>query len=261
MDSPANIFHVYNELADWYEQKGPPSMRDRFLALAADAALTAGDVEVAEYLWERLLQFNPHHLLKPYATFVQATGATDVQTYLGELRSNYPPAAAHQLLLSLRGKDNPTAHAIPPTAPLIHFDDDEIDKTAHLEPAPELLKVYPLHQEEDHTELLPPRRPARPALDETPPPRSGAPSRPTASGPTTPAPRGPATLPRTSVPPPPPVSAPRRPPVPPPPSEEPDEPKQGNWLGVVLCGVIVVVGMSFGGYSLLRPFLPTSWLP
>jgi hypothetical protein len=261
MDSSTSVFQVYNELADWYEQKGPPSMRDRFLVLAADAALTEGDVDVAESLRERLLYFNPHHLLKPYASLVQALGAADVQTYVGDLRRNYPPEAARQLLLSLRDRDDPTTRAIPPTAPLIHFDDDEVEGTARLEPAPELLKVYPLRPEVDQTEILPPPRPSRPRRDATPPPQSAAPTRTASSAPTAPAPRSPTSFPRQSTPLPPPISMPRRPPALPPPSAEPDEPTHGSWLGVALCGLIIAVGVALSGYSLLRPFLPSSWLP
>lgn len=103
MDTPTGL-RVYKELADWYERQGQPSMRDRFLVLAADAALTAGLAEEAERLRQRLLQTNPHHLLKPYTSFAQAIRAPDVQTYVRNLRLNYHLGTAENLLRSLRAE-------------------------------------------------------------------------------------------------------------------------------------------------------------
>src|SRR5581483_10445209 len=153
MDTPTSNFQIYNELADWYEQKGPPAMRDRFLVLAADAALAAGDIAVAEHLRERLLQFNPHHLLRAYTSFVQAAAAAEVQAHVMELQRSYPPEAARQLLLSLRDPEAPTERRLPPTAPLIHIEENDFEGTAFLEPLPERLKVYPMRHEVDQTEI------------------------------------------------------------------------------------------------------------
>jgi hypothetical protein len=256
MDSESSDYQVYKELAEWYERKGPAPMRDRFLVLAADAALAQGDAGAAERLRRRLLQANPHHLLKPYASFAQAVQAADVQTYVNDLRHNYPPEAARQLLRSLRDTEAHAAPAIPPTAPLIHFDDDDEDEGAtHHEPAPDLLKVYPLRGEADQTEVVP--RSPRPR-DATPLPRAAPTTRPPAGGP---AARGSTALPRKAATLPPVVQAPHRPLLPPPPSAEPDESARGGWLGVVLFGLVGVVGMLLAGYVLLRPFLPVSWLP
>src|SRR6516165_1384762 len=97
-----NALEVYQELADWYEQRGQAQMRDRFLVLAADAALTAGKPEEAERLRQRLLRQNPHHLLKPYASLAEALKAPDVQGYVADLRRSYSPETAEHLRDSLR---------------------------------------------------------------------------------------------------------------------------------------------------------------
>ena len=76
-NTQANSLAVYKELADHYERQKQPAMRDRFLVLAADAAWKAGQHEEAEQLRQRLLQANPHHLLKPYSSFAQALQAPD----------------------------------------------------------------------------------------------------------------------------------------------------------------------------------------
>src|SRR5438105_1343646 len=99
---------VYERLAEWYDREGQPKLRDWFLVLAADAAQTAGHAAEAERLRNRLLQRNPHHLLKPFASFAEALRSPDVQGYVADLRRTYPPAAAEQLLRSQQAKGGPT---------------------------------------------------------------------------------------------------------------------------------------------------------
>ena len=93
---------VYRELADRYDHLGQVSMRDRFLILAADAALEGGRAGEAETLRQRLLQGSRHHMLRPYYSFAEAACAADVQSYLHDLRTNYPLEVAQQLLDSLK---------------------------------------------------------------------------------------------------------------------------------------------------------------
>ena len=59
-----------------------------------DAALRAGHTAEAELLRQRLLRLNPHHLLKPYASFAEAAGHPDIQSYIEELRLKYPVEVA-----------------------------------------------------------------------------------------------------------------------------------------------------------------------
>ncbi len=98
MNNPANVLDVYKDLAECYERRGQAQMRDRFLVLAADAALTGGNAGEAERLRLRLLQVNPHHMLKPYSSFDQARTAPDVDTYIRNLRLNYPLEVAADLM-------------------------------------------------------------------------------------------------------------------------------------------------------------------
>ena len=105
MDPRENLLRIYRELADWYERQRQPQMRDRFLVLAADAALTAGRPDEAERLRLRLLKVNPHHMLKPYGSFAQALKAPDVLTYVKDLRVNYPADVAEDLLRTLQADD------------------------------------------------------------------------------------------------------------------------------------------------------------
>ncbi len=164
MDSLATL-RVYKELAEWYERQGQPAMRDRFLILAAEAAFSSGKPDEAERLRQRLLQGNPHHMLKPFSSFAQALQSSNVQIYIHDLQTNYPPETALGLLKNQPGVAEQTV-SIPTTAPLIEIHDEP---TLPLDNTVESLKVYPLREE-------PPAKPSPPAA--VPPTHLQRPSRP-----------------------------------------------------------------------------------
>ena len=121
MPSSDHKVRVYEDLAEWEHQNGTPQARDRFLILAADAALTAGLGDEAERFRSRLLEYNPHHLLRPYPTLKDAMKSSDVYSYIADLRGNYPLAESEQLLASLTGKKSdapPLPEMPPPPEPL-----------------------------------------------------------------------------------------------------------------------------------------------
>jgi hypothetical protein len=250
-----SALQVYRELADWYERQGQPAMRDRFLILAAEAAFSAGKPDEAERLRQRLLQGNPHHMLKPFNSFAQALQSTNIQIYIHDLQVNYPPQAAEGLLHKLRGEAGPTA-GIPPTAPLIEVRDEP---TLPLGGAKESLKVYSLREEPEAT--LPPEPPSKPASVNRPAPRKPTTVSPPAAPPprpsqlNTPVPRAQPVAP--------PRAAPARPapaPAPLPLNPEPGAPA-GAWLTFLLFGMTVTAGVALAVYTLARPFLPPQWLP
>jgi hypothetical protein len=249
METRMSIFEVYKELAEIYERKGPAPMRDRFLVLAAEAALAEGRFEEAERLRGRLLQANPHHLLKPYGSFVQALRAADVQTYVNDLRQNYPPEEARKLLNNLRGEEGSHhSPAIPPTAPLIDFNDNTLPLGEVREP----LKVFPQRDQADRTEAVPaPRRPTRAGTNPTPIPRP-APAASRSAAPATPKSQPPVAPARPTPAPPPVVST---------PTAAPDDAPGGGWLGMILFGIVLAIGTALATFILTRPFLPASWLP
>src|SRR5262245_61857021 len=98
MASADQTLRLYEDLAHWYERQGQAKQRDWFLVLAADAALSAGRMDEAERLRGRLLQANPHHLLRPFDSFAEALKSPDVRGYVTDLRRLYPPETAQQLL-------------------------------------------------------------------------------------------------------------------------------------------------------------------
>jgi hypothetical protein len=242
MDADTRLL-VYTELADWYERHAQASMRDRFLVLAADAALQSGQADTAERLRQRLLHANPHHLLKPYASFAEAMAAPDVETYVADLRQSYPLETAEGLLRTLRDGGRSAAAA----------------------PGPGVTKVTPSQQGDPGTFSVreedgghrPPRavpqkvKPSRaiptPRADPEPAP---APARPAAAAaPTRPVPvsRPAQTIPLAPSPAPAPAAA--------------EEPGGGSWLSSVLFGLLITSGIAVAVYTLARPFLPPGWLP
>jgi hypothetical protein len=164
MDSQETLPRVYRELADFYERRAEPSMRDRFLVLAMDADVRDGRPDEAEKLRRHLLQLNPHHMLRPFGTFAEAVETADVQTYLRDLRMNYPSEVAQVLLRSLRANNKRVASEAAPAA-----------AAASNGAGAESLKVYSVQQKE--TKPSPPE----PAHAETAQRRPAAdkPSRPT----------------------------------------------------------------------------------
>jgi hypothetical protein len=155
MAAAVQAIDTYRKLADYHHNHGQPQHRDRFLVLAADSAFADGRTDEAETLRQRLLRYNPHHLLKPFSSFGQALKSPDVQTYLSDLRRSYPVHLAADLLASLPGKaDNNTPRSskvLPPTQPVIDLGTpfDGADAVGI-----ETLKVYPVKREPDEPKPL-----------------------------------------------------------------------------------------------------------
>src|SRR5262245_5511439 len=123
---------TYREIAECYDRSGQDTLRDRFLVLAADAAFGAHRIDEAERLRGHLLERNPHHLLKPYASFEEAMKTVDVQTYVAALRQSHPFERAEQLLKTLR----PASPELP--------DDAKIIPLSASEEAVHHASIYPL---------------------------------------------------------------------------------------------------------------------
>jgi hypothetical protein len=253
MNTQVNSLAVYKELADHYERQKQPAMRDRFLVLAADAAWKAGQPDEAERLRQRLLQANPHHLLKPYSSFAEAQEAPDVQTYVRDLRTNYPPELADGLLRNIRPADAPPAKekpptAVPVTAPLIDLGNDQTLPLGATVDQP--LKVYQVKDEPETVARPAPPGHTRPTPRKDTTPKSG----PQPARPSTPVPVSPRAMPAARPAPPSPLYA----PLPPAPEAAP---QSGAWLGSALGALVVLAGLALAAFTLGRPFLPPGWLP
>jgi hypothetical protein len=236
MTTKARSLQVYEELATWYDRQGQAKLRDWFLVLAADTALTLSQPDQAERLRQRLLHVNPHHLLRPFKSFAEALQSADVKGYVADLRRNYPPETAEQLLKSTLKKKS----AEPARAPAPH---------ARATVAPEEereLKVYRGRETPEE---------AIPVAEEVPqaPPRQPPPPKPEPAAPTPmPAPiawsKPPVqTLPRPAA----------HKVLRDPPDEDEEGPTGlGFWVSSALFVVTMLVGLALLAYSVARPFLP-----
>ncbi|MFO0876636.1 MAG: hypothetical protein U0840_04615 [Gemmataceae bacterium] len=263
---------VYRELAERYDQIGQGSMRDRFLILAADAALKAGHQAEAERLRLRLLQHNRHHMLRPYSSFAEACSAADVQTYIRDLLANYPLEVARKLLGGLGNPEQAdvgttaplppsvrplrSASTIPPTAPLVDPYESQ-PGPAHQPAAWQPATPYRLV---DQVEAAAPARIPRgpiPGTSNREPVDTHSPTSQPGSRPTRPMPGNyddlrARLLPRGSI---------DTVPVPSTPPRTTTEETGGALICSVLFCVAAFAGVALALFTLARPFLPPEWIP
>ncbi len=249
MQNAEHPVRVYEDLAEWYERNAQAKLRDWFLVLAADAALSAGQAEEAERLRGRLLQANPHHLLKPFTSFAEALQSPDVEGYVADLRRTYPPEAAANLLHSQQKPAGRAAQeARVPALPQVAGRPPAGE--AAPAPGPSVFRLKPTAEEPRPNTGVPrpappPRAPARPEGPPAAPPRPRPPQ-------SAPAPRVPALtpLPRPAV------SHPRRSQ----PESEDEDTATGAWVASSLFVLVLASGAALALYTLARPFLPPGWL-
>jgi hypothetical protein len=267
MGPAAKTVQAYEELAEWYDQQGLDQLRDRFLVLASDAALSAGTPDVAERIRGRLLRHNPQHLLKPYASLAEAMKTTDVQNYVSGLRRGYPPESVEGLLESMRaakiGRETGTPEAVEDEAGTLHMPSALPPSRPPAKPPAKRADAPPVYAVKDEGQTKP--EPARPRpvapthKPGTPGPSPGPSLRPLS--PARPAPAPPksnrtgsadvySVLPDSG--------GPRRGR-----SREPDEVPQvygGAWLPSALFVLLFVAGLALAVLTFAGPFLPEGWL-
>ncbi len=220
MRNPETMLRVYEELANRFVKQNEPRFRDHCLVLAADAALSSNRPEDAERLRQQLLQHNPHHLLRPFASMSEAMQAPDVQEYVADLRRQWPPEFVQKLYLGGPEEARPVESkpaAAPPAPP-------PPSTPPPLRPAPRVESVT-------KGMTIPARAPARPVA--VPPLAAPAVARPAA-----------------------PVAPPVRSPEPAKPSVAP-RPAQpiGAWLATVLLYVGIAGGLGLLFIALIWPLL------
>jgi hypothetical protein len=218
------VVRTYRELAEAYDRQGEAPLRDRFLVLAADAAQSAGRSDEAERLRVRLLQYNPHHLLKPFASFAEAMQSTDVQNYVIALRRNHSYDKAVQLLESMRR-----------------------EASAENKDESRVFRILSPHEEEER---------ARPRIPPASGPKSSSTS-PAASRFNVQGPRMPVTRPgrsRADV-----YAIRPDPDLDGPPTA--GDLRASAWVCTGLFLVTLLAGLAVAAYTFARPFVPRAWLP
>lgn len=258
------LSELYLELSDYYDHRGEAQSRDRFMVLAADAAMRAGDPEEAEHLRQRLLALNPHHLLKPFKSFEDAQKSRDVSDYINALRRRHPADQVASLVEStVRPQANRTAAPEP---------------TQHLQmPPPQPTRVEPVpgHRPVEVYRMRPTEGPPPTSVRPRPaPPPSPNPALPANPGRVRPAPsvqNTPQSMPPLPLPLEPTrlsSSSPYRPQHPqiPQPGLPVYQglrmaPTPGSWLCSILFAGLLVLGIGIAVYSLGRIFLPADFIP
>jgi hypothetical protein len=253
---------IYRELAEQCDQRGEAQSRDRYLVLAADAAQQAGDQAEAERLRQRLLQVNPHHLLKPFSSFGQALQSRDVSDYIKALRRRHPVDQAATLLQTMpaaKPVEQPVA-APPAAAPRIAAPAIQKQAAAEffriqqpLDSAPTQLRQRPSPPAPGPAAAsnagrlrTPPAEPPRSAPRSLPPlPLPAQPQRPAESSPFRPPPRvAPPSVPAYPI-----YQGPR------------EATSMGAWLCSFLFVLILLGGIGLAVCTLGRPFLPNNLVP
>lgn len=235
MPSATQAIRIYCELADWHQEQGQPQQRDRFLVLAADAALAAGQREEAERLRHRLLQLNPHHLLKPYASFAEALRAGDVQSYLTALRQSHPWEAAERLLATLRPDEAGGRNGPPDDVP-----EPPVFRVRHEEDEPKPVPARPRQVPPPHARSVEPPLPLAQ-------PMASVPTKPRGAPPPRPAPRP---QPLAFDPDPSPLPARRPRPV----EVEESAHGDGEVVPLLLFALLLAAGVGLAVYTFARPF-------
>ncbi len=260
MASKASVMQpnqVYLELSDYYDQRGEAQSRDRFLVLAADAAMAAGQRQEAEALRQRLLTLNPHHLLKPFSSLEDALKSRDVADYINALKRRHPPEQVAKLLeTSVKQNDKPVAGNDQPIH--LHVPPDRGAPPV----GPPAVEVFRLKKEE------PPATTIRPRPAPPPPPVPANPGRGKPASSPQHAPLSLPPLPFAQEPPrPAPASTfrPRSPSVAQAPVPVYQGPRvvatPGAWFCSLLFLVLLIGGIGLAIYSVGRVFLPNEVVP
>lgn len=92
---------IYLHLAQASMRRRRPLVRDRMLVLAGVVAANMRLDEVAGYCRRVILQHNPQHLLRRWATIPEALLDEEFLAFLKQVRRKYPPEKAERMLDSL----------------------------------------------------------------------------------------------------------------------------------------------------------------
>lgn len=101
MPDPGYLLGVYLHLAQASRRRQRPHVTDRLLTLAAVTAVEMGLYPVAACCRSRVLEHNPHHMLRRWPVVREAIADDDFQHLLKQLRRRFPVERAEHLLQSL----------------------------------------------------------------------------------------------------------------------------------------------------------------
>lgn len=90
MPTRQDMLSVYLQVARISERRRKTMARDRFLLLAATAAVELGLGDVADRCREKILLHNPGHLVRRFDSLRAAVGDPGYEALVAQLRRKYP---------------------------------------------------------------------------------------------------------------------------------------------------------------------------
>ena len=101
MSDPSETLGLFLHLARASAMRRRMPVRDRLLVIAGAIASQLGLERVADRCRDRILEHNPHHMLRQWHSFDQALKDPDFLHLLKQLQRRYPLEKAERLLDSL----------------------------------------------------------------------------------------------------------------------------------------------------------------
>lgn len=92
---------MYLHLSRASEARRRMHVRDRLLVIAAVLASRNELPRIAAYCRQRILEHNPHHLIKRWDTVFEAAGDPEFAHFLRHIERRYPPENAEGMMQSL----------------------------------------------------------------------------------------------------------------------------------------------------------------
>lgn len=101
MSEPVDLLGLYLHLARASRQRMRPHVADRLLVLAGTIAARMKLHDIAAYCRRLVLQHNPNHLVRRWATLDAALADSDFLHFLRLQQRRYPQERAERMLLTL----------------------------------------------------------------------------------------------------------------------------------------------------------------
>jgi hypothetical protein len=98
---PIDLLAMYLHLARASELRRRPHVRDRLLVVSASIAERCRLHRIAAYCRHRVLENNPHHLIRRWPTIAVALDESDFLHFLKQLQRRYPQEKAEQMVQDL----------------------------------------------------------------------------------------------------------------------------------------------------------------
>lgn len=101
MSKPIDLLGIYLHLARASQRRRRLHVRDRLFVIAGVNAVRIGLDRIAAYCRQQVLEHNPQHLIRRWATISEALEESDFLHFLKQLQRRYPQERAERMIDSL----------------------------------------------------------------------------------------------------------------------------------------------------------------